>query len=94
MTRVLRTRAELRTALADVPRPVGLVPTMGWLHEGHRALMRRARAENAIFRYKRLLGSRLRARDCDSQRVEARLSCGVLNRMAELGAAQSYSIGR
>jgi pantoate--beta-alanine ligase len=44
---VVRTRADLRAALDAAPRPIGLVPTMGWLHAGHRELIARARAENA-----------------------------------------------
>src|SRR6478609_3644905 len=45
--RVVRNRADLRAVLRGLPRPIGLVPTMGWLHAGHRSLIARSRSENA-----------------------------------------------
>lgn len=49
--RTVRTIAELRALLAPerlAGRSIGLVPTMGFFHDGHLSLMRRARVDNDV----------------------------------------------
>ena len=53
-----------------------------------------ARVENAFFRYKSILGDRLRARSRGGRVAESVVACNVLNQLTELGRPESYSIGR
>jgi len=53
---------------------------------------RQARVENTTFRYKSIIGDRLRARHLKSQQAEALIACNILNRMTELGRPESFAI--
>jgi IS5 family transposase len=56
------------------------------------AYHQQARVENTFFRYKSIIGDRLRARHPKSQEAEALMACNILNRMITLGRPESCAI--
>jgi len=91
-TRAARTRT--RPRCPDREMTIAHVREVGrrrWKKES--GYHQQARVENALFRYKSIIGDRLRARHPEAQETEASLSCNILNRMIELGRAASVGVG-
>ena len=53
---------------------------------------KRSMVENAIYRYKTIIGRCMRSRTLPSQRVEMRIACKILNTMTRLGMPDSYRV--
>ena len=54
---------------------------------------RQSTVENGIYRYKTVMGRKLRARDDDARLVEVILGCKILNRCLDLGGPVSVRVG-
>jgi IS5 family transposase len=62
----------------------------GWKQQS--GYHRRSLAETQMFRYKQIIGDKLRARGWANQQVESRLACAILNRMTHLGRPDSDKV--
>ena len=63
---------------------------MGWQRRS--GYYRRSLVETAMYRYKTIVGRRLRARTLPNQRTETKIGCNVLNRMTTLGMPATLRI--
>jgi len=53
---------------------------------------RRSAAETCMFRYKTLIGEKLKARRADNQGTEARIGCRLLNQLLQVAKPQSLKV--
>jgi hypothetical protein len=84
---------EPRSAMRDrTIRRVDKVGRRRWKKES--GYHRQGTVENVFYRYKSIIGDRLRARDPLAQATEAVIACNVLNRMFEMGRPKSVAIPR
>jgi hypothetical protein len=69
---------------------IGSVGRRQWRKES--GAHQQARAENGLYRYKRIIGDRLRALHRDAQKREALIAVSVINPMTALGMPESEKI--
>ncbi len=86
------TRSKRSSARDRTVRRVRKVGRRQWKKES--GYHQQARVENTFFRYKSIIGDRLRARHPKSQKAEAVIACNILNRMLEIGRLESFAICR
>jgi len=81
------------TALKERNRNIRSVRELG-RREWHKrsGYSERSLVENAVFRYKAIIGRGMRSRTLDGQRVEVRLACRILNTTTQLGMPESYRV--
>ena len=80
-------------ALKERNRNIGSIRRLG-RREWHKrsGYSKRSMVENAIHRYKTIIGRGMRSRTLAGQRVEVQLACRVLNTMTRLGMPDSYRV--
>jgi hypothetical protein len=88
--RMSATRSKCPTARDRTVRRIKRVGRRQWKKES--GYHQQARVENTFFRYKSIIGDRLRARHSESQKAEALIACNILNRMFELGKSKSFAV--
>ncbi len=48
--------------------------------------------ENTFYRFKRIIGGRLKSKHSEAQKREALIGCAILNKMLEIGRSVSYQV--
>ena len=85
--RVLKDKSSAARARNETVKAVRKLGRREWKRA--QGYYQQARVENAFYRYKRIIGGRLRSRNIATQATEAGLAINVLNRMLEFGMPQS-----
>ena len=69
-------------------------PTYKAIHSWRResGYYQQSRVENTFYRYKTILGKKLRSRREESRHVETVIGCNILNRFLELESCQSKMV--
>ncbi len=88
-----RLRPAPSTAMRERNRNVRSIRELG-RREWHKrsGYSQRSMVENAIYRYKSILGGDMRSRGLAGQRIEVQIGCNILNRMALFGMPDSYKV--